>query len=188
MVTAASGIGAPLRTRGRPASNSPAAMSSARRPREDDPAGAEDVRSVRERDGSQAVLLDEQDGDPFAPDLVDRLEDAVDQLRREPERRLVEQEQARTCDQRTRDRELLLLPAREDVRRRAERAPQHRESVQDVLRAGRAVRCPSALAMAPRSRFSSTVSVPKMCLPSGTSAIPRRAIASVASPRIDSPR
>ena len=43
----------------------------------------------------------------------ERLEDDVDDARREPERRLVEQQHVGLGDERARDRELLLLAARE---------------------------------------------------------------------------
>ena len=102
---------------------------------------------------------------PSSPDLGDRLEDLVDELRRQAERRLVEQEQARLGDQRAGDRELLLLAAGQRSRGPAEGLPQDREAVEGAFerRVGaRAV----AFAVLPSARFSPTVSVAKMCRPS----------------------
>ena len=50
---------------------------------------------------------------PWRVDLLDRLEDLLDQDRREPERRLVEQQEPRPGHQRPADREHLLLAARQ---------------------------------------------------------------------------
>ena len=54
---------------------------------------------------------------PVLAQLRERLEDEVDHDRREAERRLVEQQQARPAEQRAGDRELLLLAAREPAGR-----------------------------------------------------------------------
>src|SRR5205823_5698906 len=62
------------------------------------------------------ALLDEQDRHAALADLAERLEQALDDGRREPERRLVEQEHVRACDERACDRELLLLAAGEGAR------------------------------------------------------------------------
>ena len=51
--------------------------------------------------------------DAALPDLRERVEHDVDDLRREPERRLVQQQHVGRGDERTGDRELLLLAARE---------------------------------------------------------------------------
>jgi hypothetical protein len=57
------------------------------------------------------ALLDEEHGEPRLADLAERLEYDIDDLRREAERRLVEQEDIGLSDERTRDRKLLLLAA-----------------------------------------------------------------------------
>ncbi len=57
------------------------------------------------------VLLDQQDRDAFARDLQHRFEDLLHHQRREPHRRLVEQQQLRLRHQRARHREHLLLAA-----------------------------------------------------------------------------
>ena len=72
-----------------------------------------DVRAVRERDGPLRALLDEQDREPTVADRRERLEDDVDDARRQAERGLVEQQHLGVRDERPRDRELLLLAARE---------------------------------------------------------------------------
>ncbi len=73
----------------------------------------EHVGAVGERDGEQPSLLDEQDRDPVVAHLPERLEEGLDDARREPERGLVEEQHVRPRDQRARDRELLLLAAGE---------------------------------------------------------------------------
>ena len=71
------------------------------------------MRAVGERDRALRTLLDEQHREAAVADRGERLEDDVDDARREPERRLVEQQDVRLGDERPRDRELLLLAARE---------------------------------------------------------------------------
>src|SRR5215217_1367604 len=57
---------------------------------------------VRDRERLRSVLLDQQDRKPGALELGDHREDALDDGRRQAERRLVEQEQARARHQRAR--------------------------------------------------------------------------------------
>ena len=73
-----------------------------------------------ERDGvlgdpqcHRRVLLDDDDRGPLLVDLFDDRPDAADHLRREAQRRLVEQQELRAGHQRPADREHLLLPAGE---------------------------------------------------------------------------
>src|SRR3954453_18667286 len=87
--------------------------------------GAQRVRAVADRDVPRlehvaaggdvervvGVLLDEQDRRPLLVDLADDLVDLVDDHGRQPERRLVEQQQARAGHQRPAHREHLLLAA-----------------------------------------------------------------------------
>ena len=124
---------------------------------------------------------------PSLAQLLERVEDEVDHDRREPERRLVEEQQPRAREQRARDRELLLLAARERRRRSAVVRSQDREALEDALRGRAAASSRSLRAVVPSWRFSATVSVPKMCRPSGTSASPRRTIFSGLAPTSDSP-
>src|SRR6266511_2361682 len=81
--------------------------------RERDRAGLEHVASVGDVEGHQGVLLDEEDRRPLRVDLADDLEDPLDEDRREPHRRLVQQEELRVGHQRAADRHHLLLAARE---------------------------------------------------------------------------
>ena len=60
--------------------------------------------------------------------LLQDLEHLVDDERRQPERRLVEQQELRAREQRAGDRELLLLPARELRARLAEVASEDFEA------------------------------------------------------------
>src|SRR5581483_5917233 len=96
----------------------------------------EHVRAVCERDRSLRALLDEEDADAALADLLERAEDDVDQLRREPERRLVEQEDARAGRERARDRELLLLAAGERPRLAVAELSDDREELVDPVEVG----------------------------------------------------
>ena len=70
-------------------------------------------------------------------DRGERVEDDVDDARREPERRLVEEQHVGLRDQRAGDRELLLLAAGERARvRRAELARRREERVGALERGG----------------------------------------------------
>ena len=84
--------------------------------REPDLAVRHQVGAVGERDGALGALLDQQHRDAALADLGERREDDVDDLRREAERRLVEQQDIGPGDERARDRELLLLAAGERTR------------------------------------------------------------------------
>ena len=100
------------------------------------------------------------------------------QQRRQPDRGLVDQQQPRRRHQRARDREHLLLAARQRAGELAPALLQHREGLvaeREVLRDRAARRRRNA----PSSRFSSTVSFGNSRRPSGTSATPRLTISSV---------
>ena len=73
----------------------------------------EHVASVRERDRTLRALLDEEYRDAALADGRKGVEDDVHDARREPERRLVQEEHVGLGDERARDRELLLLAAGE---------------------------------------------------------------------------
>ena len=94
---------------------------------------------------------------PALADRGERLEDDVDDRRREPERRLVEQQHVGRGDERARDRELLLLAARE--RARVPRAELRDDREELVDRARRPSSAPSRerRPASPSRRFSSTV-------------------------------
>src|SRR5689334_21453005 len=79
-----------------------------------DAADLEHVRARRGFEREHGVLLDHEHGEPFAlVQLADDAEDLRDEERREPERRLVEQQQPGAEHQRPREREHLLLAAAE---------------------------------------------------------------------------
>src|SRR5262245_55146641 len=75
----------------------------------------EHVHAVGEIEREPDVLLGEQDRQPMGFELPDLLLQVLDDERREPLRRLVEQKQLRITHQRARDREHLLLAAREET-------------------------------------------------------------------------
>ena len=79
------------------------------------------------------VLLDEHDRRPAAIDLPDDLGDLVDDLRRQPQRWLVEQQQLRAGHQRAADRDHLLLAARQQPGRLGAPLAQAREHVEHRL-------------------------------------------------------
>ena len=124
---------------------------------------------------------------PRARISAERLEDDVDDRRREPERGLVEEEHVRARDERARDRELLLLAAGERARLPAPELLHDREQLVDrvdvLLRRPRRSRRPAS----PSRRFSSTVSSAKIRRPSGTSATPLRATPPGVRPTSDAP-
>ena len=67
---------------------------------------------MRELECVEGVLLDQEHGELLSPiELADRIEDLSHDHRREAERGLVEQQQARARHQRAGDREHLLLAA-----------------------------------------------------------------------------
>src|SRR5207245_6765128 len=75
--------------------------------------GLEDVPVVRDPQRQVGILLHQQDGHARPVDLLDDAEDGLGDLRREPQRRLVQQEQLGPGHQRPRDREHLLLASGE---------------------------------------------------------------------------
>jgi len=76
----------------------------------------EDVRSIRQSDGPLGALLDEEDRKAAVTDRLERREDEVDDGRRQPQGRLVQEQHRRLRHQGASDRELLLLAARERAR------------------------------------------------------------------------
>src|SRR5437899_8315780 len=85
----------------------------------DDAPLLEDVRPGGDRERLDDVLLDQQHRDAVGVDAGDDLEHLIDDLGRQTERRLVEQQEPRHGHQRTPDRDHLLLTARERAGQRA---------------------------------------------------------------------
>src|SRR5439155_8815108 len=96
-------------------------------------AGLEHVAAARDRERHVRVLLDQEHSDAALVDLADGPEDLAHQERREAERRLVEQQQPRPRHEGARDREHLLLAAREGARALAAALAQAREEAERLL-------------------------------------------------------
>src|SRR6478609_596435 len=79
----------------------------------DDATTLQDVAVLRDRQRHGGVLLDQQDRGALAVDVEDDVADGLDDLRREAEARLVEQQHRRLRHHRAADREHLLLAAGE---------------------------------------------------------------------------
>jgi hypothetical protein len=90
---------------------------------------------MRHRERHVGVLLDQEDGGAIAIELADDGEDLGDDERREPERRLVHEQDARPRHQRARDRQHLLLAAESvpaDCSRRSRRRGKRRIHALDI--------------------------------------------------------
>src|SRR5262245_7995176 len=118
------------------------------------------------------VLLDEHDRGAGVVDALERLEDELHHHRRQPQARLVEQEQAWPRHEPAPDRAHLLLAAREGSGQLPLALAQPRDKGEDELGPVRA----------PSWRWSRTVSVGKSWRPSGTCAMPRATIWAERSP------
>src|SRR5262249_11695117 len=81
------------------------------RPLEHDLTRLEDIAAVGHLQRLLGVLLDEQDGDAVGLEPADDAEDLLHEQRGQPERGLVQHEEARAPDQGAGDGELLLLAA-----------------------------------------------------------------------------
>src|SRR5213592_4295891 len=124
----------------------------------DDLAAVEDDRVVRDRQDLLRVLLDDDRREAFVQDQpLDRAQQFLDDDRRESLERLVEEEQLRVEDERARDREHLLLAARQLVAEVGLSLLEAREHLVDAARRPRAGRATAV-------RFSSTLSDLKMFL------------------------
>ena len=108
---------------------------------------------------------------PLAAQAVERGEQVVDDLRREAERRLVEQQDARPRHQAAGDRQHLLLAAREQARALVQPLAQARKALQHRLDVR--ARVGARRRNAPSRMLSSTLSSGNTWRPSGTSTTPR---------------
>src|SRR5438034_1251362 len=93
----------------------------------------DDVGAVREPPGELHVLLGQENREPAALEGGDVLRERAHDHRREPLRRLVQQEEPRVGHQRPRDRQHLLLAAGEARAALAAELPELREEPEDAL-------------------------------------------------------
>src|SRR5262249_32830673 len=100
-----------------------------------DPSLLEDVRAGGDGEGLDDVLLDQQHRDALCVDRGHDLEELVDDLRRQTERGLVEEQEPRHRHQRAPDRDHLLLTARERAGELASALAQDGEGPVDALEA-----------------------------------------------------
>src|SRR5215471_2921785 len=99
-----------------------------RRPVHDDPAVLQNIAVVGVPQRHARVLLGEQEADPLLPvEVLHDSEDLLDDLRRESERGLVEQDHARPRHERAPQRRHLLLSARGVPREARAALPESRE-------------------------------------------------------------
>src|SRR6266567_913713 len=90
-----------------------------------------------ELEGMKRVLLDQEDGELLLDvEGADDLENLPGDERGEPERRLVEQQEARPAHERARDRQHLLLAARERAAALVEPLAQPRKQDEDAVEIG----------------------------------------------------
>src|SRR6516165_362997 len=88
------------------------------------------ITAIGNGQGQQRHLVDQQDGHAFIAQLGENIEQLVDHRRRQPERWLVEHENARTRDQAARKRQHLLLAAGKKTGAIPEPVAQSRKSAQ----------------------------------------------------------
>ena len=100
---------------------------------ERDLADLEHVRTLGDGQRHRGVLLDEDDRGPLTVDLADDLGDPRHDLRRQAERRLVEQQQLGLAHQRPADRQHLLLAAGQQDGALTPALVEAREQVDDAL-------------------------------------------------------
>src|SRR4051794_33074957 len=98
-----------------------------------DAARLHDVAAMRRDESHVRILFDEEDRRPLGVDLFDDAEDRLHHLRRESERRFIEQQHLRLRHQCARDREHLLLAARQRPRVLLDPVLQHREEREDAV-------------------------------------------------------
>src|SRR3990172_6947595 len=98
-----------------------------------DQAGIHQIGPVDDLQAAVHVLLDQQDGHAALVQAGDQLENLVDQGGGQPQRGLVQHEQARTGHERAGDGQLLLLAAREGGPRLLQALLEYREEVVDLI-------------------------------------------------------
>ncbi len=133
--------------------------------------GAQHVAAVGDLERPQGVLLDDEDRAAPLAELDEQVEDGVDQHRREAERRLVEQHEARLAHQRPGDGELLGLAAGQVAGGGVPPAGEHVEAGAGLVEPAAAF-APARTVTPASWRFSPTVRSRKIRRCSGTRASP----------------
>ncbi len=123
------------------------------------------------------ALLDDEQRVALVTKLAKDFVDAIDDVRREAERRLVDQHQLGPRHQRAGNDELLLLAPRE-LSAGCRQALAEEGKWSSTRSKSSATACRSFRMSEPIRMFSSTVSCEKTCRPSGTKEMPSRAICS----------
>ena len=95
-------------------------------------AGFQHIAAIGDGERQRRHLIDQQDRDALVAQLGENVEQLVDHRRRKPERRLVEQQDARLRHQPARDREHLLLAAGEQSGAAVQPVAQARKSVEQA--------------------------------------------------------
>ena len=134
----------------------------------------EEHRPLGDLEGHVDGLLDHEHRRARLVDLADLGHQLVDDGRRQAEGELVDAEQLRPGDHGHRQRELLLLAARQVAGVLFGALPQDREHRQDVLERLLALELVARFIQPARRRFSATVRVGKMPRPPGMSEKPSR--------------
>ena len=117
-----------------------------RRSRQGDGAVLDDIGARRDLERLHDVLLDQQDRHALAVELADQREHLLDQQRRQAQRGLVEDQQARLGHHAAPDRQHLLLAARQRAGRLRHALAQPREGREDALEIAGAVGPGAAIA------------------------------------------
>ena len=154
-----------------------------RRAARHDAAALQQVRLPRGAQRERRALVGEQDRGALGGDPAQRLADLADDDRREPERRLVEQQQPRPRHQRAADRQHLLLAAAEQAGALVEPLAQDREQLEDV-----ASRCRARARRTRRGAGSApTVRSANTRRPSSVWAMPRATSRAASARRVERP-
>ena len=137
-----------------------------------DAADRHDVGAVGELERERRLLLDQQDGETFAVELAERFQNSVDDLRREAERGLVQQQQLRLRTSARGRPRASAARRRRASRRSASAAPSGAGTARARARGGARIR-PCRRADRRRAPdFRATLIGAKMPRPSGTSTRP----------------
>jgi len=98
-----------------------------------DRAALDHVAAIDDGQKRPRVLVSDQDGDAELPDVPDRVDDLELQRRRQPQKRLIQEQQAGLGHERSPDGEHLLLAAAEESGGPVAQLKQNRKQLPDVL-------------------------------------------------------